>query len=374
VTEDSPSLLNSRPPARLVLADGRSFKGVAIGAPGRATGEVVFTTSMTGYQEALTDPSFRGQILTMTYPLQGNYGTNDRAEESGALQVRGFIVRELTDLPSHWRSVATLDEYLKRNEIPGIAEIDTRALTRHLRSHGVAMGTVTHNETVEEALSRLRSEPDYEGKDYVAEVSTPSAYEFDPNGEHNDGERPHVLILDLGVKRNIMRILRQQGCDVTAVPHTTTAEDILSLKPAGVLLSPGPGDPTLLDHVVTASRGLIGRTPVMGICLGHQVMGRAFGAGVHKLKFGHRGANHPVRDEQTGRVYITSQNHGYAIDDRLEGDVRVSQVHLNDDTVEGLEHTKEPVFTIQYHAEASPGPNDTEFLFNRFMAAVRHDD
>ena len=374
MTDDTPSLLDARPPARLVLADGRSFEGAAIGAPGRATGEVVFTTSMTGYQEALTDPSFRGQILTMTYPLQGNYGTNVSADESAGLQVRGFVVRELTDLPSHWRSTATLDAYLKQHDIPAIAEIDTRALTRHLRSHGVVMGTITHDETNDQALTRLRSEPDYEGKDYVGEVSTPSAYEFDGEAASRNGERPHIVVLDLGVKRNIMRILRARGCDVTAVPHTSSAEDILSLNPAGVLLSPGPGDPRLLDDVVTTSRGLIGRTPVMGICLGHQVVGRAFGAGVHKLKFGHRGANHPVRDEQTGRVFITSQNHGYAIDDQLEGDVRVSQVHLNDDTVEGLEHTREPVFTIQYHAEASPGPNDTEFQFDRFMAAVRRDD
>lgn len=374
MTDDSSSLLDHRPPARLALADGRVFEGVAIGAPGRPSGEVVFTTSMMGYQEALTDPSFRGQILTMTYPIQGNYGTNLGTAESGSLQVRGFVVRELTDLPSHWQSTATLDAYLKQNGITGIAEVDTRALTRHLRSHGVLMGTITHDETAIEAVTRLGNEPDYEGKDYVDEVSTPTSYEFNGDGAPTGGDRPHVVVLDLGVKRNIMRILREQGCDVTAVPHTTTAEDILSLNPAGVLLSPGPGDPRLLDHVVTASRGLIGRTPVMGICLGHQVVGRAFGAGVHKLKFGHRGANHPVRDERSGRVYITSQNHGYAIDDQLEGDVRVSQVHLNDETVEGLEHTKEPVFTIQYHAEASPGPNDTEFLFDRFMAAVRRDD
>ena len=374
MSEESPLLLNHRPPARLVLSDGRVFQGVAIGAPGRTTGEVVFTTSMMGYQEALTDPSFRGQILTMTYPLQGNYGTSVGASESGELQVRGFVVRELTDLPSHWQSSATLDDYLKQQDVTGIAEVDTRALTRHLRSRGVLMGTVTHDETADEALARLEREPSYEGKNYVAEVSTPESYEFDANFDGQNGDQPHVVVLDLGVKRNIMRILRHHGCEVTAVPHTTSAEDILALNPAGVLLSPGPGDPRLLDNVVTAARGLIGRTPMMGICLGHQVVGRAFGAGVHKLKFGHRGANHPVRDERSGKVFITSQNHGYAIDDQLDGDIRVSQVHLNDDTVEGLEHTKEPVFTIQYHAEASPGPNDTEFLFQRFMAAVRRDD
>jgi carbamoyl-phosphate synthase small subunit len=374
VTDKHDESSTVRPPAHLVLADGRVFKGIAVGAPGRASGEVVFSTSMTGYQEALTDPSFRGQLLTMTYPLQGNYGTNPSAEESNHIQVRGFIVRELTDFPSHWRETATLDVYLKRAGVPGITELDTRALTRHLRSHGVLMGTLTHDETPAEALARLTAEPGYEGADFVAEVSTPTTFDFDSGIEFPSGERPRVVVVDLGVKRNIMRILQGRGCDVTVVPHTTTAEEILTMGPSGVLLSPGPGDPRMLDHVVATARGIIGRSPIMGICLGHQVVGRAFGARVHKLKFGHRGANHPVRDERTGRVYITSQNHGYAIDDRLEGDVIVSQVHLNDDTVEGLEHTKEPVFTIQYHSEASPGPNDTEFLFDRFMAAVRRDD
>ncbi|MPZ99911.1 MAG: glutamine-hydrolyzing carbamoyl-phosphate synthase small subunit [Dehalococcoidia bacterium] len=365
-----------RPPARLVLADGRVFEGTAVGADVRSTGEVVFNTSMTGYQEALTDPSYRGQILTMTYPIQGNYGTNAFTDESREVQVRGFVVRELTDLPSHWQNEATLDEYLKRAGVPGIAGIDTRSLTRHLRSQGVVMGTLTRDETAAEALARLRGEPEYQGIDYVAQVSTVSSYDFedDRQGASNGrGEPPaHVVVVDLGVKRNIMRLLRERGCEVTAVPHTMSAEDILQLRPDGVLLSPGPGDPMLLDHVVTTARGLIGKTPVMGICLGHQVVGRLFGASTYKLKFGHRGANHPVRDEQTGKVYITAQNHGFAVDgDRLDAGVEVSQVHLNDGTVEGLTHRSEPVFTIQYHSEASPGPNDTEFLFDRFVATVR---
>ncbi len=373
-----------RPPARLVLADGRVFSGVAIGAPVRSSGEVVFSTSMTGYQEALTDPSFRGQLLTMTYPLQGNYGTSSQASESDRVQVRGFIVRELTDLPSHWQNTATLDEYLARAGIPGISEVDTRALTRHLRSHGVVMGTITHDESGDAALARLRDEPGYEGRDFVAEVSTAEAFDFVPDGggpllaaaestHPPERARSRLVVVDLGVKRNILRILERRGCQMTVVPHHTSAEEILSMQPDGVLLSPGPGDPRLLDHVVTTTRGLIGRTPLMGICLGHQVVGRAFGAGVYKLKFGHRGANHPVLDRLSGRVYITSQNHGYAVDDRLGPDLRISHVHLNDETVEGLEHVREPVFTIQYHSEASPGPNDTEFLFDRFMAAVRGD-
>ena len=360
-----------------MLADGRVFEGVGVGAPGHTTGEVVFNTSMMGYQEALTDPSYRGQILTMTYPLQGNYGTNGFSDESAELQVRGFVVREMTDLPSHWQSTDTLSAFLERRGIPGIAEVDTRAITRHLRSRGVVMGTITRDETPAQALARLHSEPDYAALDYVTEVSTKSAYDFEdlgtPLGGSPDGApAPHVVVLDLGVKRNIMRLLRERGCTITAVPHTTDAETILSMKPDGVLISPGPGDPMLLDHVLSTTRGVIGRTPIMGICLGHQVIGRVFGASTYKLKFGHRGANHPVRDEVTGRVYMTAQNHGFAVDgDHLDADARVSQLHINDGTVEGLAHATEPVFTIQYHSEASPGPNDTEFLFDRFLANVR---
>jgi carbamoyl-phosphate synthase small subunit len=353
-------------PAHLVLEDGTVFSGRAFGADGEAHGEVVFTTSMTGYQEALTDPSFAGQILTMTYPLQGNYGVNSFDVESRRVQVRGFVVREACDVPSHWRSEGTLRDYLISNGIPAIEGIDTRALTRRLRSAGVMMGTITHR-APDEALARLHELPSYGSSDLVQEVSAPERSAW------QDPERPghHVVVLDLGVKYNIMRILRSLDCRVTAVPCTTSAADILSLRPDGVVMSPGPGDPALLDYAVESAKGLVGRTPIFGICLGHQVLARVWGAKTFKLKFGHRGANHPVREASTGRVSITAQNHGYAIDPAgLPSNIDVSHIHLNDGTCEGLRHRELPVFTIQYHSEASPGPHDNRYLFKRFLELV----
>ncbi len=363
--------------ALLVLEDGSVFEGKAFGAEARAHGEVVFNTSMTGYQEALTDPSYAGQILVMTYPLSGNYGINRADVESKRIQVRGFVVREHCDIPSHWQSEMTLHEYLARHGIPGIAGVDTRALTRRLRSVGVMMGTIAAEEEPQQVLARVRDLPRYDDVDFLPEVSTESPYEWrnggpaQPTGA-SDGSRRHIIVVDLGLKYNILRVLQRLGCRVTAVPCTTSAEDVLSLRPDGVVLSPGPGDPAHLDYVVRTAEGLLDRTPIMGICLGHQVLGRAFGAETFKLKFGHRGANHPVRDLTTGRVHITAQNHGYAVDgDGLRGGAEVSHVNINDGTVEGLRHRELPVLSIQYHSEASPGPHDNMYLFERFLEMVR---
>jgi len=355
--------------ALLVLEDGTVFTGTAIGAPARTHGEVVFCTAMTGYQEALTDPSFAEQVLVMTFPLQGNYGINDYDVESRRIQVRGFVVREDCAAPSHWRSRGTLHEYLLENDVPGIAGVDTRALTRKLRTGGVMMGAVTHDETPELALARLRDLPRYGTTDLVPWVSTRTPYEFPAGADAHRG--PRIVVLDLGVKYNILRVLDGLGCAPVVVPCQTGAADILAMKPDGVLLSPGPGDPALLDYAVQTAAGLVGKVPIMGICLGHQVLGRVFGSSSFKLKFGHRGANHPVRDEATGRVYITAQNHGYAVDDAgLSSDVEVSHRNVNDGTVEGLRHRTEPVMTIQYHSEASPGPLDNMYLFERFVSMI----
>ena len=374
--------------ALLVLEDGTAFAGRPLGAAGRpggqAThGEVVFSTAMTGYQEMLTDPSYAGQILTLTYPLAGNYGINGEDVESKRIQVRGLVVREACDLPSHWRSDMTLHEYLASQDVVGISGIDTRALTRRLRRAGVMMGTITVDETVEEALARLRSLPPYGETDYARQVTAGEPYDWPGEGKPCPGRvsadlsapagtaTRHVVVMDTGLKYNILRLLRLRGCRVTAVPCTTSADDLLALAPDGIVFSPGPGDPALLDYAVATVKSLIGKKPVLGICLGHQLLGRAFGAKTFKLKFGHRGANHPVKDLLTGRVYITAQNHGYALDpDGLSSGLEVSQVHLNDGTVEGLLHRSEPLLSIQYHSEASPGPLDNVYVFDRFLQMI----
>ena len=352
-----------------------------MGAPVPGHGEVVFNTSMTGYQEVLTDPSYAGQLVTLTYPLVGNYGINPQDFESAKIRVAGFIVREHCDRPSHGSSERTLDEYLKSQGIPGICGVDTRAITRRLREHGVMMGLLTTG-SPEAAVAQLAEVPRYDDLDLVRTVTAEDRYRWSGTGpepadiqlDNNRGDEPHqrILVTDVGVKYNILRLLRQRGCEVIAVPAETSAEDMLALNPSGVLLSPGPGDPQLLDYVVGNVRQILGRVPVMGICLGHQLVARALGGETFKLKFGHRGGNHPVQDLQTGRVYITAQNHGFAVDpDTLPAGLEVSHINLNDGTVEGTRHRDMPLFTIQYHSEASPGPRDNEYIFDEFLGMVK---
>ena len=385
-------------PAFVVLEDGTIYRGESFGAPVSVYGEVVFTTAMTGYQEMLTDPSFAGQIVVPTYPLQGNYGINASDVESQRIQAAGFIVRGHSLTPSHALSDITLQEYLVSEGIPGVSGIDTRALTRRLRVGGVMMGAVAVDVSPDEALAQLRQGPRYETTDFVQQVSTkefnpwhgaamphyvsaqPANWQFNippvsvtlkrPEGQE-PGDRKRIVVTDYGVKYNILRILERHGCEVIAAPPGTSAEEILRLRPDGVLLSPGPGDPVHLDYGVDTAQALIGRTPIMGICLGHQVLARALGGKTYKLKFGHRGANHPVKELHTGHVHITAQNHGYAVDaDGLPADLEITHLSLNDGTVEGLRHRSAPVLTIQYHSEASPGPRDNEYLFDAFMHMV----
>jgi len=357
--------------AILILEDGSVYEGHSFGADVQGYGEVVFNTSMTGYQEMLTDPSYAGQIVALTYPLIGNYGINPGDIESNRIQVSGFVVREDCPGPSHWQSTDTLAGYLAEAGIPGIGGVDTRALTRRLRLAGVMMGMITTEMAPGEALKQLKNVPYYGDVDFVKGVTTEESYEWRPSSEEQSNGH-HVVVVDCGLKYNILRILRGMGCRVTAVPCTTSVEDILALNPDGILLSPGPGDPALLDYMVKTVQGLIGKKPIMGICLGLQLLGRAFGAETFKLKFGHRGANHPVRELGTDRVYITAQNHGYAVDaDTLKGGLEVSHINLNDGTVEGLRHRELPVFAIQYHSEASPGPRDNIYLFHKFVEMMR---
>ena len=377
--------------AYLVLEDGSVYEGEAFGAESEAYGEVVFSTSMTGYQEALTDPSFAGQIAMLTYPLIGNYGISLEDIESRRIQVTGFVVRQECARPSHEGSLTSLHEYLKSEGVPGISGVDTRAITRRLRNRGVMMGVLCH-EAPEEAIARHSAEPTYGEQDFVKKVTVDEPYNYSPAieiernhskflmatsrsqgrsvGPHLPASRVRYRIVatDYGLKYNISRLLHARGCEVTVVPATASADEILARKPDGVLLSPGPGDPRQLDYAVKTVSGLVGRLPVFGICLGHQAVAMAFGGEIFKLKFGHRGANHPVKDLVTGRVHITAQNHGYAVDaDTLPTEMEVSHVNLNDGTVEGLRHRELPIMTIQYHSEASPGPKDNEYMFDRFL-------
>ncbi len=348
----------------LVLADGTVFKGKAFGSTKTtASGEVVFNTSMTGYQEILTDPSYCGQIITMTYPLIGNYGINPEDFESRKPFARGLIVREYCSYPSNWRATSTLDDFLKENDIIGLSEIDTRALTKHLRDKGTMTGIITtENEDIPVLIERAKQAPSLEGIDYVNETTTPKAYEVPGKGKH-------VAVLDLGAKQSIIRALENLGCQVTVLPADTRAADILALNPNGVLFTNGPGDPKAVTYAIQTARDLLGKIPLFGICLGHQIFALALGADTYKLPFGHRGANHPVKDLSTGKVTITSQNHGFAIKEKtLENlDLEITHRSLNDNTVEGIKHKKLPLFSVQYHPEAYPGPTDSLHLFDRFM-------
>jgi len=376
--------------AILALEDGRIFEGESFGASGTRVGEICFNTSMTGYQEVLTDPSYRGQIVAMTYPLIGNYGTNALDQESRSPHVRGFVIEELSEIPSSWRSESSLEDYLRRWEIPGVQGIDTRALTRHLRQRGAMKACLTSGALSDkEAVAQAIEGEGVVGMDYVREVSTAGPYHWDPDdrlstnwsvASGNADEivteklppvRHRIVAYDYGIKENILRRLRQNGFGITVVPAATSADEVLALKPDGVFLSNGPGDPAALGYAHESLRGLIGKTPIFGICLGHQVLGFAVGGKTFKLKFGHRGGNQPVKDLRTGKVAITSQNHGFAVDpDSLPKEMEVTHINLNDGTVEGMRHRELPIFSVQYHPEAAPGPNDASYFFSQFAELI----
>lgn len=356
----------TRKPALLVLEDGRVFRGYAWGAEAEACGEVVFNTSMSGYQEVLTDPSYAGQIVCMTYPLIGNYGVNRDDEESSRPWVEGFVVREASRLASNWRAEESLDAYLKRWGIPAIEHVDTRALVRHIRDKGAMRACLSTTDTDERRLlEKARQSPPMENRELASTVSTKEPYEIPAQGE----ARFHVVCYDFGVKRNSLRMLARLGCRLTVVPATTSASEVLRLRPDGIFLSNGPGDPASMTAVIDEIKQLVQTgVPTFGICFGHQLLGRAFGGRTYKLLFGHRGGNQPVKDLQTGTIEITSHNHGFAVDAAsLPSEVEVTHINLNDGCVEGMRHRTLPVISVQYHPEAAPGPHDAEHHFRRFI-------
>jgi carbamoyl-phosphate synthase small subunit len=363
--------------AILALEDGTVFEGRSFGARTQSSGEVVFNTAITGYQEIFTDPSYAGQIVVLTYPEIGNYGANSEDSEAGRPYIEGLVVREFSSIASNWRSEQHAEQFLAAHRIPVIAGVDTRALVRHLRTRGVMRGVVSTDGGGPELVGKARSIPSMAGLDLATRVSTSERYQWSQGLEacspSQDWGRPaepdfHVVAYDFGIKRNILRRLVWSGCRVTVVPALTSAEDVLALNPDGIFLSNGPGDPEPLTTQVGNIRKLIGKKPVFGICLGQQLLGLALGGRTYKLKFGHRGANHPVLNKVTGRVEITSHNHGFAVDpDSLNpADVEITHVNLNDQTLEGFRHRREPVFSVQYHPEAAPGPHDSLYLFEDF--------
>jgi len=362
--------------AILALADGTVFEGTSFGAPGEAGGEVVFNTSMTGYQEILTDPSYCGQLVAMTYPEIGNVGVNPEDVESGRPFVEGFIVKEYWERPSNWRAKQTLADYLTANGIPGIQGIDTRALVRHIRTHGAQEAIISTVDTdAKRAAAKARALPSLIGRDLVKEVTCAAPYDWDESTwaldrgytQSRPASAPFVVAYDFGIKRNILRNLVRSGCRVQVVPASTPAADVLAKNPDGIFLSNGPGDPDVGPYAGIV-RELIGKKPIFGICLGHQIVGLALGGRTYKLKFGHHGGNQPVMDLTTRKVEITAQNHGFAVDvESLKGVAELTHINLNDQTVEGLAHATLPLFSVQYHPEASPGPSDANYLFQRFM-------
>lgn len=358
--------MNLSKKAILVLEDGRAFRGLSFGAEGETFGEMVFNTSMSGYQEILTDPSYAGQIVAMTYPLIGNYGVNEEDVESRRPWVEGFVVREASKVSSNWRASETLDSYLKRHKIVGIEKIDTRALVRHIRDKGaMRVGISTTDLDEKSLLEKVLASPEMKNRELASTVTVKESFDYSADGE----EKFHVVAYDFGVKTNSLREFAKFGCKITVVPSDTSAEAVLALNPDGIFLSNGPGDPASMQSVVAEIKKLTEKdVPMFGICLGHQILGQVFGGETYKLKFGHRGGNQPIMDLTTRKVEITSHNHGFAVDAKsLPETIEVTHVNLNDQTVAGLRHKTLPVFSVQYHPESAPGPHDSEYLFERFI-------
>ncbi len=360
--------MNKTQKAVLYLEDGTFYEGVGFGGEEESLGEVVFNTSMTGYQEILTDPSYAGQIVIMTQPEIGNYGVNEHDEESRKPFVEGFVVRECSSIFSNWRGETTLDQYLKDNSIPGIAEVDTRALVRHIRQRGAMRGILSKGDnTLEYLKEKVLGHPTMAGSDYVQKVTVKEAYSWTAQKS-----KFKVVAFDFGIKNNILKCLASRGCDMTVVPAATSAEDVLNLNPDGIFLSNGPGDPETLQYIVDNVSKLIGEKPIFGICLGHQILGLALGGKTFKLKFGHRGGNHPVKNLITNRIEITAHNHGFSVDPESlkDSEIQLTHLNLNDQTLEGFRHRYLPVSSVQYHPEASPGPHDSLYLFDDFISTM----